>query len=430
MDSADFMFVNTGSPTFEGPSRFFEYAVDYEVTVTIGGGETKTAATQDVTNTSDESDALAGPGTPEAAPQPSGAARALDRLADVFRTKVPTTRTDLVPEGRISLWLPEELAAPGHRTDDVEISVSGDTKAFRLPASEREKLQPEDILLSLASPPEVDRELAAMLGKKVGLSAEDRELIIDRVTAPAQLLQLFQRGEEGGSVQAEVAVVKGTLGDRQVVVRIRAELQAPGTEIPGVVRAGRLAFSENTAVLTSAAKKSSGHSADASLNLGAKAGDNGTAVPAIGANYGKSKAAKTGQQDRSTTGSIESSAQSDHTRRFADVVYSLEIEYQQHTVFGSGRPEFQPVRRIHVPDGLEFLRRVPKPTTARPSGVPETLDSRQALTSGVPRFLQFPETTSDHASGHNPLVDAVIELLSEKEPKLRKLLTTPPPLLR
>ncbi|MER6375876.1 hypothetical protein ABT255_47905 [Streptomyces mirabilis] len=421
LSTSDFVFANLGAPLIEGPTRWFAYHAEFEVRVTVDPPPGKTrpvrsprpkagAVSGDVTRPTDDPTA---PSVRVGAARPAGPALPDDGGEP---RPVPAARSDAV-RGDMTFWVPERLlfdrsALPA----EPPTEISHDPADFP-PVAGRERLGPDDMLLPLVVPPDLARELTAMLENIEELADEDRETMVARATDPGHLLTYFQRGTGDGSSQTELLEEKRLRGNRHLVVRIRAELHKPGTVADGLVRSGRLAFRETTPSVTSGKAWSSSHSAAADLGLPVKISTPHTRTIGVSGSLTRGTSSGTAVQHKATVGDMEVSETLDHEHRFADVVYTIEVQSWRDTVFGTARSGRSGLRRIRVPDGLEFLRPAPRTASPGAAGVPETIPARRIMTLGPTRSLEFP---GGEGPGRNPLVDAVVDLLRRHVGALRR----------
>ncbi|MEV0408531.1 hypothetical protein [Actinoallomurus sp. NPDC050550] len=419
-----------GIPTIEGPSRWFEYEVEFEIAVTIDGPSERKGPPSAA---GPEASVRRRPGSsakrPAAPPRPDGvvisgtprAARLWDFMADSLQTASsppnPASVTDTIKKGRIAYWVPEQLLFPTRAagTDVKKVEASTDPTAFRVSKEKRERLRPGDQLLGLVAPKELSDELFSMLRDTDAFPIDELDSIVNWVTDSEQLLGLVQDGVDGGSSHSLSLRVKSGFGDQYLVLRLTAETQISKTQ-PGDVRSGLFEVYELTPSLQYGPQSAGGSSLSVDVNFGFEKRAESDAAWSRGRGWTR----KAAQLQRGTAGRVRAIDEPvNHAHRFADVVFTFEVEHWRNTPFGPSAKMWDR-RKVKVPDGLEYLRRVVNPTE-RPVDVPVIIDPRRLRMFGVTQSLGFPDRGAEiDDPGHNPLVDAVLGLLRDHVPGLRK----------
>ncbi|MFF7705514.1 hypothetical protein [Streptomyces lydicus] len=427
LSSQDFAFT-ADVPTVEGPARWFAYDTDFDITVTVGskgeGALRSDSAPQDV--------AASGP---DGRTMVDHVGRRVVDASRITRTQPLTTRRAVVDGGSVVFWTPDQLVFDGTGRRSQAAMVSADPRAFRVPRQEREQLRSDDQILSLAVPTELGDALTDILTRTSSFRGLELASVVDHLTHDGRLLNLFQRGTGGdGSAHTELLRTDKFLREHHLVVRIRASVNRSLTTVPGVVHSGKLVISETTPTFKSGTTRTTVHSGSAELDIvralspaamrlpdPGSAFDNSNYTVGAAGSYSRSTSHGAAVLHKVTSGGMVVADAVPHEHRFADVVYTLEVEHRREwtTPFGQSNTKFHELRRIQVPDGLEFLRRVEEPVAARPANVPATLDSRQALQSAVPYTLRFAD--EHHEPESNPVIDAVVDLLREHRSAFRQL---------
>ncbi|MFL6053658.1 MAG: hypothetical protein ACJ72W_12195 [Actinoallomurus sp.] len=423
LSNSPFIFAG-GWPIIEGPSRWFEYQIDFEISVTIDAPFAKRK------------------GPPTTEPEASGrqdppplersgpAAPSKSSVAGLFRKKVSSsvTHTSAVKGGRVKYWMAEQLIFPS-QADARPVDVSGDPQAFAVPKDRRERRRPQDLPLDVIPPPELARELTMMLKDTNAFTADEMEEMVDQVSDPGRLLVLLLRGLDDGSAQTELLSAASKTVDHHLAVRLSVELQTSQTHVPDKVRSGELSFAERTPAVASGKQRSRGWLISGQLGMRTGSFFGFKTAPAVTGTYGRARAAAKSVTHRATTGVIHVTSPLQYDHRFADVVFTLDVEHSGNTLFGATRSMLRGHRRIRARDGYEFLRRA---SASRPRGdVPKTLEPHELQMTGVTQSLRFPDASPDpdpapdqrvdagQRPAKNPLVDTVIDLLRTNVPTLR-----------